>query len=41
MCRVLCAENINVIKSLVYYTSGFFFLFILLEGVNVGATPDS
>lgn len=28
MCRVLCAENINVIKSLVYYTSGvFFFLF--------------
>lgn len=24
--RVLCAENINVIKSLVYCTSGFFFL---------------
>lgn len=41
MRRVLCAENINVIKSLVYYTSGVFFLFIFLEGVNVGATPDS
>lgn len=41
MRRVLCAENINVIKSLVYCTSGVFFLFIFLEGVNVGATPDS
>lgn len=27
ICRVLCAENINVIKSLVYCTSGGFFSF--------------